>query len=362
VPSADVSCQTSARAALAITVALLTWGCGGAAPTAPTSSRGVAAPSGAVTELGGAVDPAPFLRVPPPAAPRTWLVPRSAALDLGSAGAPSEATSGDSLEPIEALVVESAATQMRVAVQTDVLRLVVWVPRGELFGVLTRDVSLGFARTAAPAREPSGEPSVAAILRRGAQVQVLERGAERSRVRYLGAVELDTWVPSDALSDRSTAPRPEGAEPSGPQLLHALPGLAIRAEPRWGGELLAVVARVYFVTDVRQLDAAWHVVRYADAAVTVQGFASPRDPPMRFRPAATAPLSKLVADTSLPPGTCLYADERGAVVGMVAAAAPAATEGELREGWWTVALDTPWGVMRFAARRQQGAWSGCELD
>jgi hypothetical protein len=337
------------------TVAMLgNSGCGGASPsTKADSSTGTSAPNAENRRAGGstmraAVDPLPFLREPPPVATRTWVKPRAARLDLGD-----RASAPDSEgEAIEVMLVEPGATMVRVAVSAPAARFVVWVERRDLFGVMGRDVQVR-----ADFAPPTGE--IGATLRQGAAVEILERTAERSRVRYSGALELETWVPNDSLAAEAEPVDQGGASVSG-KMLHAAPGLAIRAEPRWGSQLLAALARTYFVSEVRAIDDVWSEVQYSDRAISVRGYASRRDPPVRLasRAPTSSPLPALELNNKLTAGTCLYARVRGEVVGIANEYAVAAAPDE-SEGWWTVTMETPWGPMSFAARRA-GAWQGCE--
>lgn len=349
----DATSRSTRSAALTalLSCGLGALGCGGA--PRPSSQAASASGGGRAGEAGGlraTVDPAPFLQLEPPKAARTWLKARSARLDVGDEPAIPD-SEGD---PVEVMLVEPGATLVRVAWRGPAARFVVWVERRDLFGVLKRDVP--FRAELAPPTSPAG-----GTLRQGAAVEVLERTAERSKIRYSGAVELETWVPNDSLSadgepvDRGS-PSPRG------KIFHAAPGLAIRSEPRWGSPLVAALARTYFVSEVRALDDAWSEVEFSDDAVTVRGFASRRDPPVRLagRASASQPMapSTIEANEKLPGGVCLYARERGEQVGISNEVAVAAQRGGA-EGWWAVTMETPWGPMQFAAERA-ATWKMCE--
>lgn len=339
-------------------------GCGGSSSSPAVHSGGSstgAAGAASATSAAGAggmratVDPTPYLALDEPTATRTWVKARSARLDVGDA--PAMPDSED--DPVEVMLVEPGPTLVRVAWRGPTARFAVWVERRDLFAVMKYDVPLRVEL--APATSEAG-----GALRRGAPVEILERGAERSKVRYSGAVELETWVPNDALS-ADGEPIDRGLVTPRGKMFHASPGMAIRAEPRWGSPLVAATARTYFVSEVRALDDAWSEVDYSDAAVTVRGFASRREPPVRItaRAPASQPSSSssgIEANEKLPSGVCLYARERGELVGVSNAVVVAAQRGE-HEGWWQVTLDTPWGPMQFAAERagtSAGSWKSCE--
>lgn len=328
--------------------------CGGSSASSPpgASPGGGGSARPASGGLRAAIDPLPFLRDPPPVAVRSWVKPRAARLDLGDKPSSPEY---EPSSPIEVMLVEPGPTLSRVAVTTPAARFVVWVERGDLLAVLSRDVSTR------PAMAPA-TADIGATLRAGASVDVLERTDERSRVRYSGAVELEMWVPNDALADQGEPIDAQQGMPfQGPKLFHGVPGVAIRAEPRWGTPQLAALARIYFITEVRTLDDGWSEVEYSDRAVTVRGFASRRDPPVRLASRATAsqPSSQLDTNEKLTAGTCLHARARGELVGVTSDVVPVAAVAADREGWWDVTMETPWGPMTFAAQRTAATWQPC---
>lgn len=334
-------------------VALALAACGGTSSSSATPERGGSATTKA--QVGGmrvAVDPLPFLRDPPPVAVRSWVKPRAARLELGDKPASPDQ---EPTAPIEVMLVEPGPTLSRVAVVTPSARFVVWVERADLLAVMSRDVSV--RSSFAP-----GSAEIGATLRAGASVEILERTDERSRVRYSGAVELEMWVPNDALTDQGEpVDAQQGMPHQGPKLFHGTPGLAIRAEPRWSTQHIAALARIYFVTEVRSLDEAWSEVQYEDRAVSVRGFASRRDPPVRLtsRASASQPSSALETNDKLTADTCLYARARGALVGVTRDAVAVAAVAADREGWWDVTMETPWGPLTFAAQRTGATWQPC---
>ena len=76
------------------------------------------------------------------------------------------------------------------------------------------------------------------LLREGAIVQRLARDDKRMRVRYVGALEVEGWIPADVIVDeRRLAKRINryGA-PSRLRPTHVFPGSVVRREPRWGAD------------------------------------------------------------------------------------------------------------------------------
>ncbi len=330
-------------------------GCGGAAvATQPSPTDATSAKPGeprAHREARGTIDPRPFLRTPAPTKVRSWVMPRAGRLDLGDRPSAPE---NEAQEPVEVMLVEPGPTMARVAVELPEARFVLWVERRDLLGVMARDVSV--RSRVAPTNQEIG-----LTLHQGAAVRILERTAERSRVRYSGAVELETWVPSDSLTWQ-VEPADPVAPMGGGKVMYTIPGMAIRAEPRWGGELLAALARIYFISELRAVNESWSEVRYSDNAVTVRGYASRRDPPVPTTArAASQPAPLLDTNEHLTKGTCLYARVRGELVG-IAGDVAAATAATPSEGWWTATLVTAWGPLEFAARRTGGVWQGCQEE
>lgn len=329
---------------------LLGSGCGGAAPSTSAQASG-GGKGGSAMVRRDAVDPRPFLVETPPKAQRSWVMPRAARLEVGDRPSSPE---NEPTEPVEVMLVEPGPTMIRVAAALPGARVAVWVDRKDLFAVISRDVTVRAPFTAVNA-------DIGVTLRAFAPVEILEKEKERSRVRYSGAVELETWVPNDSLTWEAEPEVLGGLVGGGGKVLHAAPGLAIRAEPRWGGSLIAALARTYFISEVRAVDDAWSEVRYSDNAVSVRGFASRRDPPVKLarRAPSTQPSSTLATDDKLPAGTCLHARARGEIVGITNNVAVVTAEGE-GEGWKVVTMDTPWGPLAFAARKLGGSWQPCE--
>lgn len=319
----------------------------GAPPVARPQLPGPAPSPRAPVTASPAVDPAPFLADEPPTPLRSAVVPRAAWLDVGG---PQLSPESEPRDPLEVLLVELGATRARVAVRLPHVRYVLWVQRDDLQAVLAHDITVGSLLPDRPGL----------VLRRGARVEVLARTPERARIRYSGGVELETEVPRTALLEQGELV--DGGSPifAGRRVLHAMPGLPIRSEPRFTGQPLAVLARSYLVEEVRAIDDAWSEVQYRDGAISVHGFLSRRDPPHRLhrRPTDGA-ATPLATNEALPAAVCLFAAPEGEAIGVTVAPTPALVEETEREQWRAVTIETPWAPIRFHARRAQGAWLPC---
>jgi hypothetical protein len=231
----------------------------------------------------------------------------------------------------------------RVAVRLEHARFSVWLDRAHLLAVLQRDHRIGLL--GAPA---AGDVEV--VLRAGAIVRRLAHRDHATQVRYLGALQVEGWVPDAVLGDRGHARDGTGRIPTGRKTLMVVPGAVIRSEPRWAATELATMATGYFLDTVRELDEAWTEVSYEDGDVAVHGFVSRRDPPGRVHHWHETDGTPTVApNATVASGTCLYARAGGDAIGYVVGDRPVELE-DAGGGWWTVTIDTPWGPIGFAAR------------
>lgn len=299
-------------------------------PVAPVEAKHV--------EDAAPIDPIAALA---PAEVVSYLVPGRVQLELG--GVAIEGPGGT--RPIQVSLIGTQGNQVRAAVRLDHARFSLWTDRARVLGVLARDTTLrAIAR-------PNDETQV--VLRAGAVVRRLAHRDKRTQVRYVGALEVEGWVADELIADAGPARTRTVRFPRGGRLRpqHVIPGAVIRREPRWAGEQLAVVANAYLLDTVRELDAAWVLVSYADPDVSVQGYLSRRDPPGRVhrpRDPDVAPL-KIAPTGKVASGTCLYVREQGEPIGYMVGDHDVMLE-PAGMGWWTLTIDSPWGPLPFAAR------------
>jgi hypothetical protein len=301
--------------------------------TAPTTGR----------QAASGEPPAPVDIIATLAAdPKTsaWLAPGPAQLELG--GSSVQATAGAPMLQVD--VLEEQGNDARVGARLENVRFAMWTSRARLLSVLVQDVRVE--------GEFRGPNSYAVVLRGGAQVRRLAHEESRTKVRYVGALEVEGWVPDSMLTDRVEAGRIKGARiPTRHKAIMVTPGTVIRTEPRWIGKQLAIVSQSYFLDTVKQLDDGWYEVEYEDSDVRVNGFASTRDPPGRThrRPPPEPQPPQFTPNATLPNHTCLYLDEEA--IGFVVGDKPALVEKGTRANWMLVTIDTtPWGPLQFEAR------------
>lgn len=285
------------------------------------------------------VDPIAAL-TPDDTAVRSWVVPGPLYLELGAAAIPA----GGAGRPIEVTPIDEEGNLQRVAVRLDHARFSVWIDRGQMLAVLTHDQRLDALGVPAVGSE------VQVVLRAGATVRRLAHRDRSTQVRYLGALEIEGWVPDAVLADRGLPRGGAGRIPTGRKTFMVLPGAVIRAEPRWAASELALMSTAYSLDIIRELDDAWTEVGYEDGDIVVHGFVSRRDPPGRLHHwRDVEPPPSVAPNTAVPGGTCLYARAGGDAIGYLVGNRPVALD-DIGHGWWSLTIDTPWGPLGFAAR------------
>ncbi|HEU4732528.1 MAG TPA: hypothetical protein VFT22_31755 [Kofleriaceae bacterium] len=274
----------------------------------------------------------------------SWVIPGPIQLELGGA---SIAAAGPG-RPIEALAIDRQGNLERVAVRLEHARFSVWIQRANMLSVLTHDQRIEVGGV------PVAGGDVEVVLRAGATVRRLAHRDRTTQVRYLGALQVEGWVPDAVLAEHGRARDGTGRIPTGRRTLMVIPGAVIRAEPRWAGGELAVVASGYFLDAIRDVDDSWTEISYEDGDVAVHGFVSRRDPPGRVHHWREGDSAQPITPTAtVASGTCLYARAGGEPIGYVVGNRPADLE-DAGAGWWTLTLDTPWGPIAFAARGALG--------
>jgi hypothetical protein len=323
-------------------LALIAAGCVGSVPAqVPPETFAASKP----IDMGARIDP--FAALAATGGEVSYLMPGRARLDDGG-------VTFDAMKapvPVTVRVVEQHGSAVRAAVQLEQLRFLVWSDRDHLLAMLRHDQRVSSLAGAEFVDLSTGEP-MQAVLRQGASVQRLAHKDHWTQIRYLGALEIDGWVPDEALADRGTPSDRMGRIPTGRQMLTLLHGAVIRNEPKWAGRQLAVMANGYFVDSIQKLDDAWHEVGYADGDIIVHGYVSTHDPPGQVhRPKAPdAPPPPIQPNATAAIGTCLYAHADGDPIGYIVQAHPIEITEAPRPGWWTILDETPWGPTTFVVK------------
>jgi len=264
-----------------------------------------------------------------PLAHTATLMPGTAQLLIG--GANLEAAEGTAAIDVDFL--EERGNDVRVGVRLTNASIAIWTPRSRLLVELAHDVEL--------------EDGL--VLHAGARVARLAHEGQRTKVRYIGAVEVEGWVADNTLVDRGAPHRTRAGTPQGRRKLMVHPGATIRSETQWSGKVLAVVSNSYFIDEVQELESPWREVIYDDSDVLVHGFLSLQEPPSRtYRKREPEPAPQTPPTTTLPDHTCLYAS--GEQVGFLTGAQQVSVTSGSQIGWLTITLDTPWGPIELAGK------------
>lgn len=268
----------------------------------------------------------------------SWIVAGPSQLILG--GTSLQIHDGAPLLEVDLL--EEQGNDVRVGIRLEHARFALWTSRARLLAVLTRDQHID--------GEFGGGPDpIEVVLHTGAAVRRLAKKDGRTQIRYVGAVEVEGWVPDDLLAERGKAGRNNGRIYSGRKQLMVTPGSVIRTEPRWMGKQLAVMNEGYFLDTIKEIDDAWVEVSFEDADVRVHGFVSRHDPPGRTHqrkspepaPPAVTP-NVTVADH-----TCLFVE--GEPVGFLTGDREVLLDKGERPNEFVLTIDSPWGAIEFEA-------------
>ena len=270
----------------------------------------------------------------------SWLVPGRVQLELG--GTAIEGPGGN--RPIEVTLIDRQGSLVRAAIRLPHARFSLWTDRARLYGILRTDQKVRTGIGAMPTE-------MVVILRAGSRVRRLTHRNTETQIRYVGAIEVDGWIADDALADAGPSHDAGNRLPSGRRTLMVMPGAIIRTEPRWAADTLAVMANGHFLDTIKEIDDAWVEIGYTDADVALHGYVSRRDPPgsvHHVRDPELAPPT-VVVNTKVASGTCLYTRPSGDAIGYVVGDRDVELD-DRGIGWWSLALDTPWGPITFAAR------------
>ena len=331
-------------------------GCGGSAPAVsqlPPTSAAVTAP--AQPKAGNAA-PRSFAPIDaiaalaPPVAWEgellSWVIPGQARLDVG--GSPIDTAPLHAPE-LPTTILDHQGSSVRVAIRLDHARFSLWTQRAQLMQIVQRELRVtpeGFA----PVSAHDG-PGVE--LRAGAHVRKIGKRDGMTKVRFVGDLEVEGWIPDDGIGERGgTMTGYRGRRPTGRKMAHVASGTIVRAAPAWNSAQLAVVNRGYMLDIVAEADPDWIEVMYADGFLALRGFYKKFGPPGRTHrlgvdpetaPLLTTPNAKVAS------GTCLYARAQGEPIGYIVGDRDVSLE-PAAGGWSTLGIDTPYGALLFAAK------------
>jgi hypothetical protein len=332
-----------------IAVLLCLAGCGSGVPT-PAKSTG-AGSEAAKAETAKRVlranhdfavaDPIAAL-VPDDAATMSFMNLGRVQLEIG--GSMIESPGGT--KPLRVMLIGRQGDQVRAAVDAVTARFSVWTSANQLYSLLQSEQRVELD-TVGPIHSEAF-----ATLHAGARVRRIARRGDYTKVRYLGALQIEGWVPDSALGLTAAARTPMGRMGRGRRPQHVTSGTVVRGDTMWASTPIAVVAQGYLLDLGEDMKDGWWKVSYLDGDIEVHGFWSRSSAPssvvLEQDPDPPPPL--VTPNETIPSGTCLHSqiesDQVGYVVGDV--------EGELVAssvtGWYSLTLDTPWGPITFGVQ------------
>jgi hypothetical protein len=185
-------------------------------------------------------------RLSAPLTDASWIIPGPAQLILGG----TSLQIADGAPVMEVDLLEEQGNDVRVGIRLEHARFALWTSRARLLAVLARDQRID-------GDFGGGPDPIEVVLHTGTGVRRLAKRDGRTQIRYVGAVEVEGWVPDEVLAERGKAGRHSGRVYSGRKQLMVTPGSIIRTEPRWMGKQLAVMNEGFFLDTIKEIDDAW---------------------------------------------------------------------------------------------------------
>lgn len=263
------------------------------------------------------------------------------------------------LDRAEYIVVEDRRDRVRLRVDDDWVRVLVWVQRDQLRPAIIRDV-------AADGRERAIAPNASLSFAAGASLTV-EAGMRGARVTVedehltaYGTVPAhaigDVWHVAPPIDDVVVA-----GDPTPPSPGAVADESDILDAPVAGAQVLAHTGIRYGATFEYPSGApGWHLVTLESDYITVTGFV----PGSAWLPKASGVMTGNFIEPAgasgiaLPAGTCLYARPDGALVGIMLVAQHDAHRA--RRGWARWEWGTWWGRVPLYARPAGDGFESCQ--
>ena len=234
-------------------------------------------------------------------------------------------------------VVAVTGARVRLVIDDDGARLLLWVDAADLAWAITREVRV------------AGKGDVGVWLLSGARVTASGTGARRRVIAAITSadpVEVRGVVPATALGKVFTVAPPPPATPPGqhaPAILDAPDGAPLLTTP--DGLNVRVVAAG---------GGDWRLVEHHGAGLRVRGWARLRDLEDGWLTLGSGVGRAYgISDTArvtVAAGTCFHAAAAGPVVGVQLADSVRYAHGPER-GWWPVYVGTAWGLFTVMAQQ-----------
>lgn len=242
---------------------------------------------------------------------------------------------------------------VRLLVEEDDARLLVWVPRDDLRAVIAEATSIGGGVDVAP-----GTPFV-------------EQRREGNRIEVAIAadgLQVTGWIDAAAIGDVWEAADPAAPAPEPTHTLaHSLERpVVIRAAPDAQASAVATAVEPIDVRVRGPVHAGWVEIETLGAQVRARGFVPAAATSTELGLSATFHGGRGYGMShamrlDVPAGTCLRDRPDGEVIGVVTTDRNRFVYDRPEPGWWSVVVDTPWGLLHVPARAdgEPLVWARC---
>jgi hypothetical protein len=253
------------------------------------------------------------------------------------------------------LVAEALPRRVRIRIDTDEMRLLVWVNRHDLQASVV--VPSGLAASADGIAPPAG--GIGVFVEAGLPVVVVDGSREARRVTVVDpAVSADGWLPAAAIGDifRAGPARDTGhpdtvvaAAPAEAPTHHLTDGVEIRDRPAADGRVLALAIASPNVRLIGQPRDGFQEVAYLGPRLAVHGFVAVGGIEAELTGYGSAGVGGAIGSphrvqVAFPATACLFDRAGGEVVGRTAAAGSGAGGQDPKDDrWWYVGFWSPWG-------------------
>lgn len=299
------------------------------------------------------------LRGAPESGVRRGILGRHGAAWLREDGEAHESPGWHDVDGAELAIAEIAGDRVRVLHEMDDVRMLVWIARHDLAPVVVREVGLAVAPDAPAAAR--GWPGV--IVGPGAPIVERRRVDDVLEVAIsTDGVEVAGFVAASAIGDFWDATPAAPRRPT-----HALDaGVTIRLAPDDAAPALATTTEAIEVRALAPSRGGWREIETLGARVTVHGFVRELD---TDEPGSFGLVrgghgygSSHAITLDVPAGTCLYDAPDGEVIGIVVEGRPRLARHGADLGWFSLLVNSPWGLLDVPIRGEAGPDGDVELE
>lgn len=260
-------------------------------------------------------------------------------------GEPTAAPGWHDVDGAELAIAEVKDDRVRVLHEADDVRMLVWVSRGDLAPVIVREAVVAPGVVLAPG------------------TAIVEEGRDGDRVRV--RVAADGLVVTGSVEAAAIGEMWDARAPRQARVTHVLAEQTpIRAAAGEAGEVVATTTRSIEVRAIGPARAGWREIETAGEHVHARGFVREDSLDAEARVGETGFGSGYGSSHAItldvPAGTCLYDDVEGDVIGIVVEDRARLAYATERPGWFTLLVNSPWGLLDVPAHDEgEGRWARC---